>query len=322
MLKWFLNSKGEKIPVEDCLNGALSDEYPLSYLHVCAQERTWKGIPSTTQLINGTRMEYLKLLTPYAASPDDFAFRIVGTRGHQALERATPAESITELKLSDDEKSGIPDLIEKQPNGEHWLVDYKVWGSYKVVKALGLEKTKVPGYYDDGSPMLYQRSGKGYNAGDQKMVSVFTPNPDKVDIPDVELQLNCYKYFVEDSLGIKIDAMYLFIVVRDGNTVTARQRGIKFNTTYVKVRELEFDRIKDYFGDKRAALLKTLHGYELEITENVERLGIGFSAIQEVNDPEALKHSCPPMCNNQESWDGRRCDGYCPVSEICSKIGV
>jgi hypothetical protein len=133
MLKYFIKPNGDLIEVEEALRtGALSDRYPCAYLNICAEERIWTGIPSTTQLINGTRMEYLKILTNYAVDPDQCAFRVAGTGMHQTLKKYTPNNSIAEMAIPDDEITGIPDLIEEQPNGETWLVDYKDWGAYRV----------------------------------------------------------------------------------------------------------------------------------------------------------------------------------------------
>ncbi len=41
--------------------GALSDLYPVTYLRMCAESRTWKGKPSTTQLMKGTRQAFLEI---------------------------------------------------------------------------------------------------------------------------------------------------------------------------------------------------------------------------------------------------------------------
>jgi len=32
---------------------------------------------------------------------------------------------------------------------------------------------------------------------------------------------------------------------------------------------------------------------------------------------EALDKNHAPMCRKREMWDGRKCAGYCEVSEIC-----
>src|SRR4030043_1655835 len=87
MLKWFISPTGEKLLVKDCLEkGLLSNYFTLAYLNACASIREWTGKASTTQLIDGTRLSYLKLLVPYAEDPDESAFKILGTRTHASLE--------------------------------------------------------------------------------------------------------------------------------------------------------------------------------------------------------------------------------------------
>lgn len=315
MLKWFTIPAGDKITVEEGLNGALAEYYPLSYLHMCADEREWTGKPSTTQLIAGTRLEYLRLLTPYAINPDAKSFQIVGTRAHEKLEKCTPDESIAEFHLADNEISGIPDLLEKQPDDDRWmLTDYKVWGSYRVMLALGLEKKKRLAFDRNGVPILYSKSGKWGKAGSQKQENYFESNPDLVDIPETELQLNRYRIIIEKTFNIKISEMRIFIIVRDGNTVIAKGRGISKNTYYVRIRELDYDMIHSYFEKKRKALLTALNAYQKEsgITD--------FKHLQENPDMKLIKAHCPSPCDDIESWNGRRCDGYCVVSEICEEI--
>jgi hypothetical protein len=35
---------------------------------------------------------------------------------------------------------------------------------------------------------------------------------------------------------------------------------------------------------------------------------------------EAFKTGTPRICNSEECWDGRKCKGYCPVSEFCQRM--
>lgn len=311
MLKWFIDSNGNKIPVEKCIKeGALANHYPLSYLQLCADEREWKGTPSTTQLINGTRLEYLKILTDFALDPGDQSFRVIGTKAHKVLEDFTPKGSFSELSASDEEITGIADLLEQQPNGKWWLVDYKTWGSYKVALALGLEMRKRPAFDEFGNPELYQRGGKGYSKGDQKQETYYVPNSDNVEMEDAELQLNRYRMLIEKCFDIEIEELRVFAIVRDGNTHTARGRGIHDNTYYIPVRILENDHVDAYFSQKRKALLDALSNVSIDREKDSDTPDFGI-----------IRENCPTPCTAKESWEGRRCNGYCPVSEVCAKIG-
>jgi len=315
MLKWIITPSGEKISVEDAINGALSEFYPMPYIMMCASEREWKGKPSTTQLINGTRLEFLRILTPYAIDPDDQAFRIIGTRGHGKLENFAPPESFAELQMSEDEISGIADLLEK--SGDEWVItDYKTWGSYKVGLALGLEKKQRPKFDQDGNPEVYKSSGKWGKAGSQKTETYYEPNPDKVSIPETELQINRYRYAIEKAMGITISKMKVFCIARDGGTFAARNNGVFKNTFFIDIKELDPVHVQTYFTQKRDALLNALNDYENSYTAKH-----GKSWQEGEPDDELIKELAPPICNKVENWDGRRCEKYCSVSEACSKLG-
>jgi len=92
--------------------------------------RIWTGKPSTTQLLNPTRMEFLKITKDYAITPQERAFALLGTQHHRRLEIIAKkiAELEAEKKLSDNINTGILDLLEPD-NGKWILTDYKTWGS-------------------------------------------------------------------------------------------------------------------------------------------------------------------------------------------------
>ncbi len=308
MLKWFISPDGERFLVKDCLEkGLLSEYYTLPYLLMCSDERPWTGKPSVTQLINGTRLEYLKILTDYAEDPSDKAFAILGTKGHSKLEEYAENSLLVEIKLDDDKMTGITDLLEKQPNGEWWLTDNKTSGSYKIMKALGLVKKKRPAFYPDGNPVRYKRNGKGYKAGDPKMEDFYEVDKSCIDMFDWELQLNKYRKMIEEKMNIIMSRLKIFATIRDGNTHVARSRGVMENVYYFDVKFLDNEFIDDYFEKKRKALL--------------DSLDFGYPEDMIVPMDDVIKN-CPPRCNNQENWDGLRCKKYCPVQEACSKIDL
>lgn len=322
MLKWFISPTGEKVTIEDALNGALHEYYPMPYLVACADERPWTGKPSTTQLINGTRMEYLKIITPYAIDPKDQAFRILGTRAHTKLEELAPFENITELEMESDEITGICDLLERNPDGTWRLTDYKTWGSFRVMLALGLEKKRRLAFNQYGDPILYQKSGKWGKAGTQKYEDYYEPNPEFINNREAELQLNRYRVILE-KYNYTISEMMIFYTVRDGGCWDARNRGIYDNVYFKSIEKYNDDYIYDYFSRKKVKLLSHLDQYRIEMNSQI----IGDIIIGKEHDVdfEILKRRCPPECSEEEVWyrNGRpaRCLKYCPVSEMCKKIG-
>lgn len=148
MLEWFQCPDNKIIPIKDCLSKCRMDERCLTLptLTIISTEREWKGVPSTTQLLNGTMMEFLKLTQPYTVNPDKRAFMLAGIRHHQQLELAAKELGLpAEIALSIDRD--IFDLLELE-DGHLVLTDYKLWGSYRVARALGIvEVGKQPDYY-------------------------------------------------------------------------------------------------------------------------------------------------------------------------------
>src|SRR4030042_1804166 len=87
-LKWFRCPDSEVISVEECLDECRIEERCLTLptLAYISKEREWNGVPSTTQLINGTMLEFLKLTQPYLIDPDSRAFSLSGTLHHSDLQ--------------------------------------------------------------------------------------------------------------------------------------------------------------------------------------------------------------------------------------------
>lgn len=312
MIRWFLDSAGNKLDIKDCLEkGLLSERFPLAYLNMCANQREWTGKPSTTMLINGTRYTYLQILTDYAVDPASMAFAVLGTRSHGKLENFTPKKSFAELSIPEQEITGIADLLEQQPDGTWWLTDYKTWGSYKASLALGLVKKQRPMLDKNGQRVLYKSSGNNYKKGNPRTETYYQRDESAVDMFEAELQLNRYRVVIEEYFDIPIAKMKVFVIVRDGGTFVAQNRGVTNNVYYIDIKRLPDDEVKEYFEDKKDVLLGAIDGY---IEES--------QYCQESIDPfDILKRNCPSVCNKQESWDGRRCQGYCGVSEICKNMG-
>ena len=269
--------------------GALSDLYPVTYLRMCAESRTWKGKPSTTQLMKGTRQAFLEIKKYFGVDPDSMAFAILGTRSHAFLESFEP--DTAEIRLESDDMTGITDLLELVGDA-YILSDYKTWGSFPVGKAIGLAMKPVP-LVENGAPVLL-KSGprKGQPKTVRKPVSV------EPDLKDVTLQLNNYRRMARvwlDSQGDKrpIKKLRVFAIVRDGGTRTATaDRGITHLTYSIDVPIISDEELDAFFIPKKNSLLTALSTDTL-----------------------------PPACSTYEAWDGRKCDGYCPVSSFCSAAG-
>lgn len=286
MLEWFKCPDGKIIKVKDCLNQCRLEERCLTLptLTLMAEEREWTGTPSTTQLLNGTMYEFLKLTRPYISDPDGRAFMLAGTKHHKDLE--TYAKSLglpSEIPLSIDRD--IFDLLEPE-NGTWTLTDYKLWGSYRVARTLGLvEVGKKP----DPSGAVYKTSSKWGQAGTPKMVSVFQSMPQEVDVFNEELQLNRYRTILEEK-GLSIGKMQLQVTVRDGGLAIATSRGLTRNIYRIPIKRLPDEQVVDYFRGKE------------------QDLSMALSA----------NHWDTP-CNDRESWEGRKCQDYCEVALFCPK---
>jgi len=235
-------------------------------------------LPSTTQLIQGTKAAFLKLTTDFSISPDGRAFMITGTKGHSALESFEDELSFVEEKFEDANETGIADVLTVE-DGETILSDYKVSGSYKVAKALGFVTVAEP---IDGE---FFKSGP--RKGEQKTRKVVRRILKEIDRFEWALQLNKYRIEYEKR-GFKVDKMKIQCVVRDGNTYIARQRGVFRNVYYFDIERLDDQFVLDYFAKKKKDLLLAL------------KIG-----------------RWDPICSNLECWDGLKCASYCECAASC-----
>jgi hypothetical protein len=287
MLEGFICPDGEKVKYEDCISHCRMGDIrclTLPTLVSIGQIREWKGVASTTQLLNGTMYEFLKIIKPFYVDPDDRAFMLQGTKHHKELELVAKELGLaSEIPLSIDRD--IFDLLEYEGK-ELVLTDYKLWGSFKVAKALGLVET---GKQPDPSRETYKTSGKWGKAGSAKMVAVFTPDPSKADMWEAELQLNRYRVMVK-KLGLNITKMRIQATVRDGGLYSAKGKGVLKKIYMLPVKLLPDEYVEDYFLAKDICLRDALFHNKWDIP-----------------------------CNVLESWDGARCEGYCEIWEHCPK---
>ncbi len=198
----------------------------LPTLYEIGKDRPWKGKPSTTQLLNPTRMEYLLITKDYAIAPKSRAFALLGSRHHYKLEMAgRKIEGIeVEKHLDGDSESGILDLLEPDElkDGYWVLTDYKTWGSFAVAKFLGISDANGD----------YERR-------------------------QTTLQLNNYRLKVE-LLGFKVSRLLVQCTVRDGNTKTAHINKIEDTMPMIPIDILDDNYVREYFLTKSFALLSAL----------------------------------------------------------------
>lgn len=285
-LEGFICPDRAKIKLEDCFKecrmGERCQEEP--DLHLIAQEREWKGVASTTQLLNGTMLEFLKLTKPYYVDPDSRAFMLAGTKHHKALEDIAKELNLpVEIAMSGDRD--IFDLLVFEGK-TICIVDRKMWGSFKVAKALGIVET---GKQPDPSGECYKTNSKWGRAGSAKMIPVFGQDPAKADNWEAELQLNRYRVMLKEKVGLIAEKLYLRVLVRDGGLYTSKDRGVLRNTYKIPVKILPDQYVTEYFE------------YKADCLES------------------ALEKGWDMPCNNQECWDGMRCNHFCDLWEHCPK---
>jgi len=284
--KWFKCPDGEKCEIKTCLDDGCrmgARCVPVPYLRLIGYDREWKGI-SPSQAGNDIRLIYLKMVKPYAIDPQDRAFAALGTAVHGRLS-LHDFNVLAEEKLTDEQMRGIADLLSEE-NNETVLDDWKTWGSFKVAKALGLVAKDEP-IIENGQPVLL-KSGK--NKGKPKTKKVSKLDPSKADLRSEIYQLNRYRIFFEQS-GFTVNKMRAVAIVRDGGTYIAKSRGIDKNLYMIDVPYMDDVRVLTYY------------------TGLIDGLAL------------AVETERPPKCGQWESWDGRRCDGYCEVSEYCQEMG-
>jgi len=233
-LKYFYCPDRTKIPISECLKGCPRPEgecLPPPTRFDAGSARQWKGRPSTTQCINPTRLEYLKIKYDYAIDPHDMAFALLGTQHHTRLELvATHIELMkTEVFLKNADTTGIADLLHPDPqnDGKWILTDYKTWGSVAVAKFLGFGK---------------------FN-GDRSRF-------------DLEMQLNNYRIMAE-AAGFPVSKLQVQVTVRDGGLAASYKNKVDFKMGLFPVNILDDDDVIEYFMDKSQALINAVNNNEM-----------------------------------------------------------
>jgi hypothetical protein len=291
-LTMFQCPDGQEIEIGKCLAqcrmGQRCVTMPTLYT-ILAGHREWSGRPSTTQLLNGTMLEWLRVKANYSTNPVENAYALLGTTHHAKLAEPQTSIDLQELQVAthQDDITGMVDLLtpDEEILGSYELVDYKTYGSYRVMNILGIQSRK-----ERHPTEVYQRSGSWGKAGTPKTITTFYVDNNKIDRRQEELQLNHYRLKLE-SHGYQISKMNLQITVRDGGTQVAESRGIMKPLYYpVPIRRLPDQEVKDFFEPRAKKL------------------------IDHINN-----NTMPEPCNDEEAWDGRRCQDYCEVARFCTR---
>ena len=121
------------------------------------------------------------------------------------------------------------------------------------------------------------------------MIKIWQQDIRRQDCADWVKQINYYRIGTEEKEKIKIDEMRIQAIVRDGGLQIATTRGLDKKVYLIPIPKIEDKTIRKYFISKKNALLKSMRG-EIE----------------------------PPLCNEDERWNGNKCQNYCAVKSSCS----
>ncbi len=295
MLTDFICPDQQKVAITECMEKCRMGERCLTKptLKAVARQREWNGIPSTTQLLRGTYEAMLMIKANYAENPKESMFKLLGTGVHKGLDdEATEEGTLGESQLQRqvlDGVSGLADLLETE-NGLNILTDYKVSGSFKIAKALGLyfvlrETDEV--YKARGSITMPDGTKRDMKPGDKKMEKVWVTNFKNQDCRDWILQLNHYRLMLE-AAGRTVHMMRIQAIARDGGTMAAANWGITERVYMIPIPILPDAEVTAYFAAKRDALI----------------------AAVEMGDWDT-------KCSPEETWDSRKCKSFCNVREFC-----
>ncbi|MBR2734407.1 MAG: hypothetical protein IKN16_06715 [Selenomonadaceae bacterium] len=234
--------------------------------------------PTVTELISGTRETFLKKTTDYAVEPASILYALHGQAVHSINEQHTQGDILSEERLKDEITSGQLDLFGKILDGDDGVLgDLKVTSSFKLMKALGIYKTKID-------------IGEVYKSGVKKGLPKFRTELrfDGVrDLLDWAIQLNAYRMLLE-RVGFKVNRMFIQALCRDSGLRIAAERGITKPVYIIPVNKISDRWLTRYFQHKAKILREAI----------------------------ATK-TLPPICSVRERWGNRKCLGYCAARENC-----
>lgn len=272
MLQGFICPDGEHIDCEQCLTQCRMGKRCLTKPTIVAivmGVRPWDGIPHVTSLMNGLLEEFLKIKHPYYVVPESRAFALLGSAHHVLLEKSVfHSELVTEPLLRCSFMQGTPDLYDSK---ECILYDYKTWGSYRMVKILGLKK----------------QPNKTFAA---------TEEP---DLREITLQMNAYRYML-NLKNIPVKEMYAQVIVRDGGLQVATQRGVTNRTYVIDVPIISDEEVVDFFQPRAEQLVAAVN--------NPDNFSIPVCSQEERWYGNKCKGYCDVenVCQAKYLWEGEQ----------------
>ncbi len=286
-LKGFKYPNGELVSLEEVRKREVDLEkmgVALPTLLYMSNQRDNNRPPSTTELLIGTCQAYLQRTEDYYTDPQDNAFSLAGTIHHNKLEDSAEEYDslLAEIALEYRGITGIVDLYDKESKT---LIDYKNTGSYKASQILGIQSRT-----ERDPVQVYKKSGSWGMKGSPKKIKVFYRDEGTADFGDWSWQVNWYRLMLEKN-GYDVDEMLIQMTIRDGGVHAAISRGIDKNIYLVKVPYINDEILEERFLEKRDMLISSLESKQT-----------------------------PSKCTSEETWDGRKCERYCPVREACPYI--
>lgn len=282
--KYFTCPSGKQTPITQCLLQCAEKQRCmfLPTLRAIAKSVNRKlDTPSITELLNGTRELYLKKITDYAINPQDQLYALHGSAVHTINETNSDGNMLSEERIFSSSTSGQLDIYGQiLSDDDGTLGDLKVTSSYKLMKALGIYKKEV-------------ETGEVYKTGAKKgqpktRKQLFTDGVRHIF--DWAVQLNCYRMLIE-SQGYEVNDMVIQALCRDTGLRIAAERGITRPVYLIPINKISDRWLKRYIDAKNKRLQAAM------------QTGI-----------------VPPLCSKRETWNGRKCDGYCAVSTQCKAI--
>jgi hypothetical protein len=203
-----------------------------------------EGKFSVTQLIAPTRISYLRMVNDLYVSPKSLIKSFYGKAFHSTTGSAF---GCAEVLVEDDQCSGTFDLFD-----EGVLIDYKVWGSYRVARALGLHSIKVI------NPVTKRPNTRWVPGGEP-------------EIQEETLQLNRYRMLLHQRFPDLIQhSMKLFVIVKDAELQTAFSRGVTEPYYWIDIPQWDDINIWSWFEDKRLSLERAMETKTTACCDSVE----------------------------------------------------
>lgn len=144
-------------------------------------------------------------------------------------------------------------------------------------------------FYDGQAQILYDYK----TWGSYKLKNLNNPAQRASSLLQTSIQLSYYRDILKEHLpeGYSIKKLAVQVINRDGGTWISFSRGISERSPLIILHGVSSHWVKKYLSKKRQML------------------------------EQALKNDYAPLCRRIETWNGKKCKGFCDVSEICEFLG-